>query len=381
MTTHLSASGNRTRRTSLAAALVLAMLIGASTAPARAAGSTKAQRHGGTATASAGAAAPLYEGVGMGARPSVRVRRLQRTLVRRGFDVGPPGVDGRFGPLTAAAVRRMQARSGLTADAIVGPRTRRGLGLIVDRRRIERGETRQPGGAHRVTPHPGTDDPPAAAQRGPRRQPTTGARGPARRADTPSGLAVALLAVLLSAVALAIALLRRPRAPADRSDRGRAPAPAPLVTAREGAIGYVTLDGDGRVGRESLEKISAAAGDAGWLVQMLVYDEDVPGLFARPGLAYAIEQITGGRARALVVGDIKRLASSAGDLATLLDSCLNAGAVLVVPDLELDTATVEGRRAASAIITLGTSQQERPTQSPGSDRAAAPTLGTNGTAS
>src|SRR4051794_15917776 len=69
----------------------------------------------------------LAEGVGMGAKPSPAVRRMQRQLDRRGYDLGAPGVDGRFGPLTAGAVRRLQRNSGITVDGVVGPQTRRTL--------------------------------------------------------------------------------------------------------------------------------------------------------------------------------------------------------------------------------------------------------------
>jgi peptidoglycan hydrolase-like protein with peptidoglycan-binding domain len=50
---------------------------------------------------------------------------LQFLLRRHGLRVGR--LDGRFGPRTAAAVRRFQRRTGLTPDAIVGPRTSRRL--------------------------------------------------------------------------------------------------------------------------------------------------------------------------------------------------------------------------------------------------------------
>ena len=53
---------------------------------------------------------------------SDQVRTVQRHLRAAGVDPGP--VDGRFGSLTEAAVRRFQSARGLAVDGIVGPRTR-----------------------------------------------------------------------------------------------------------------------------------------------------------------------------------------------------------------------------------------------------------------
>lgn len=47
----------------------------------------------------------------------------QEILVDLGYDLGPSGVDGKFGTKTEAAVKTFQQRHGLTADGIVGPKT------------------------------------------------------------------------------------------------------------------------------------------------------------------------------------------------------------------------------------------------------------------
>src|SRR6478672_11938476 len=57
--------------------------------------------------------------------PSRAVTSLQQKLAAKGFS--PGRVDGRFGPLTRAAVRRFQRADGLAVDGIVGPHTRHGL--------------------------------------------------------------------------------------------------------------------------------------------------------------------------------------------------------------------------------------------------------------
>jgi peptidoglycan hydrolase-like protein with peptidoglycan-binding domain len=68
----------------------------------------------------------LARGAGYGEKGGeARVRALQRRLRSLGQRPGP--VDGRFGPLTEAAVERLQSDSGLSVDGIVGPQTRRTL--------------------------------------------------------------------------------------------------------------------------------------------------------------------------------------------------------------------------------------------------------------
>jgi len=69
---------------------------------------------------------PAYPGqsVPRGARAAARVKRVQAKLGDLGYDVGP--VDGKFGPMTEAAVKAYQADHTDVVgpvDGIVGPRT------------------------------------------------------------------------------------------------------------------------------------------------------------------------------------------------------------------------------------------------------------------
>lgn len=72
------------------------------------------------------ASALLARGAGYGQpQGEPRVRALQRRLRAAGHRPGP--VDGLYGPLTEAAVERLQRDSGLSVDGIAGPQTRRVL--------------------------------------------------------------------------------------------------------------------------------------------------------------------------------------------------------------------------------------------------------------
>lgn len=52
---------------------------------------------------------------------------VQRALAHNGVDPGP--IDGKFGPLTSAAVLSFQVMKGLEVDGVVGPNTAKALGL------------------------------------------------------------------------------------------------------------------------------------------------------------------------------------------------------------------------------------------------------------
>lgn len=51
------------------------------------------------------------------------VRRLQGWLIALGYDIGPHGADGRFGPDTRAALLAFQQANHLAADGVAGQRT------------------------------------------------------------------------------------------------------------------------------------------------------------------------------------------------------------------------------------------------------------------
>jgi hypothetical protein len=110
--------------------LMAALVLGAS-APAAAGASPAQQRQAalgswGTYQPKGWSAGSVTRGTGYW-RPgaSLRVREVQRRLNRLRYGAGK--VDGFFGPITDAAVRRYQLARGLELDGIVGPQTLKDL--------------------------------------------------------------------------------------------------------------------------------------------------------------------------------------------------------------------------------------------------------------
>ena len=96
-----------------------------------------------------------------------------------------------------------------------------------------------------------------------------------------------------------------------------------------------------------------------WELAEVVTDRESGRGLERPGLAYAMEQIAEGKARGLVVSDLRRLSRSIVDLGRLMEWFRDAGAGLIALDLGVDTSTPAGHEVAATLITLGDWESER----------------------
>jgi peptidoglycan hydrolase-like protein with peptidoglycan-binding domain len=305
----------------------------------------------GQAYAADGPATPLLaQGAGMGAKPSAQVRRVQLALQRRGYDVGAPGVDGRFGPLTAAAVRRLQAARGMPVDGLVGTRTRAALRLTGHAASTPRRHSRVQRAA--ATPARGsTSSSPSTAADAARPTTPTGVAPADHSSDAVGavliwGLLAAFAALAITGVARWVARARSPKGPREEP----APATEDLAWvsangARNGFASSPILGGDGVIGYLTTSTDSWSAADEGSATAIeatcegsalelleIVCDRENGEPFDRPGLNYALEQIAEGRSRGLVVSDLQSLGGSPDDVEALVAWLRDADATLMVLD-------------------------------------------------
>ena len=107
----------------------------------------------------------IAQGAGYSApHGSERVRAIQRRLLRAGERPGP--VDGRYGPLTEAAVERFQASRGLVVDGIVGDSTARKLDRFATVSHQRPQAHAQPSETLAVAPKPSAEAPPKPGDNG-----------------------------------------------------------------------------------------------------------------------------------------------------------------------------------------------------------------------
>jgi peptidoglycan hydrolase-like protein with peptidoglycan-binding domain len=293
----------------------------------------------------------LAQGAGMGAKPSAQVRRVQLALQRRGYDVGAPGVDGRFGPLTAAAVRRLQAARGMPVDGLVGTRTRAALRLTGRAASTPRRRS----GAQRAAATPARESTPSSPSITADATPPRTTTSASRLDDRSSGVVAAVLlwGLLAAFAALAIAGVARWVARA-RSPKGLREEPAPAtedlawlsangagngfvsspILGGDGVIGYLTTSTDSWSAADegSATAIEATCEDSALELLEIVCDRENGEPFDRPGLSYALEQIAEGRSRGLVVSDRQSLGGSPDDIEALVGWLREAEATLMVLD-------------------------------------------------
>jgi Resolvase, N terminal domain/Recombinase len=170
-------------------------------------------------------------------------------------------------------------------------------------------------------------------------------------------LIVAVVVVPLLAAGLAVQFGRR-RAEAS------SPPPVQVPAGPVRAVGYTTFPDRRQTvspeGRYQARRIAAACEARGIELHKLVGDVrsySGPDL-ERPALVHALRMLEAGEASCLIVTGLDRLSHSAANVGTLIDWVEDLGARLVIIDIDLDTATEQGRIAARALVRVGALERE-----------------------
>jgi peptidoglycan hydrolase-like protein with peptidoglycan-binding domain/DNA invertase Pin-like site-specific DNA recombinase len=130
-------------------------------------------------------------------------------------------------------------------------------------------------------------------------------------------------------------------------------------------LGYVSVREteaiDGSRPQEQMEAINSLCDQRGWKLLEIVRDREEPRGTAleRPGLGYALERLESGQASCLIVSELLRLSRSVADLGRILDTIDNIGGRLIALDVDVDTATREGRKAVDVLLTVSGWERQR----------------------
>lgn len=106
-----------------------------------------------------------------------------------------------------------------------------------------------------------------------------------------------------------------------------------------------------------LETVTAEAERRGWTVEVIA-DEGASGKNVNPGLRLALEQLATGRADALIVPKMDRLARSVLHASDIMERARVQGWDLVVCDLAMDLSTPYGKAMANMLATFAELERE-----------------------
>lgn len=105
------------------------------------------------------------------------------------------------------------------------------------------------------------------------------------------------------------------------------------------------------------ETVEAEAERRGWPVEV-VADEGASGKQVNPGLRQALDQLASGRADALIVAKMDRLARSVLHASDIMDRARTQGWDLVICDLAMDLSTPYGKAMANMLATFAELERE-----------------------
>jgi DNA invertase Pin-like site-specific DNA recombinase len=131
------------------------------------------------------------------------------------------------------------------------------------------------------------------------------------------------------------------------------------------------------VAEEHEEAIREACRSRGWMLARLVRDIRAGNgrSLGRPGLSFALEQLSEGTGSRLVVDRLEHVARSVAELRMVLSWFMRTGIALTALDVGLDTGTPEGRTAAQSLLSVADAEQKKVDAQTRAGLAAARTAG------